>query len=343
MKKKLLALTLVLTLFISVFSISFSAEAANEGLLGDADGDGAVTTNDALLVLRYAAGIEDTLTEEAKVRCDINEDGYITLFDARKILRGAAGLANLEPTGLFKGFYTANGTDIETKEELLEYFNTNINKVKTERYGFIKLPQEEDMQSLEFSEATVLGRPTENAADLIKRIMAVVNENDDDSADETLVVQGNSSKNIMSIEGETYVSALTISDIYGARAEYDAARDIIKITIALPDTEKCDLFDSSYVRAFNTENLLAATGGVVKSIFQNGYVAGSETVHYKNAVLVAEFEKSTGYLVSYTTSYETEVYIDKAQFSAIYTLKDINYKTVNTVEYIDFVCDREEY
>ena len=103
MKKKILALALVLSVVVSVFSIGLTTNAAS-ALWGDANGDGKVTTGDALIVLRVAAGIEDNLSAEAKRLCDVNEDGYITLFDARKILRAAAGLINLQPTGAFSGF-----------------------------------------------------------------------------------------------------------------------------------------------------------------------------------------------------------------------------------------------
>ena len=107
MKKKILALVLVISFVMSMFALSFTSSAVST-LKGDANGDGELSTNDALLVLRVAAGIEDSLSTEAKSLCDIDGDGYISLFDARRILRAAAGLTNLEPTGAFQGYTDEN-------------------------------------------------------------------------------------------------------------------------------------------------------------------------------------------------------------------------------------------
>lgn len=332
MKKKLLALTLVLTIVMSVFSMAVTTNAASSGLRGDADGDGKITTTDALLVLRAAAGIEDTLSAETKILCDVNEDGVISLSDARKILRGAAGLINLEPTGAFKGFY--GGGYFSSEEELVEYFNTNINKVKSQKYGFTSL-KDVEMQKFEYTSAKVLGAvETKNTDDIIQAIFDTAGS---DSDTEELVVYGTSSTNKMSVEGKTYVSALTAADVLGSKAEYDASRGVITITLAIPDSEKCDIMDSSYIKVFNTENLLGATETTLNSIL-TGIAEGTEVVHYKNAVLVAEFEVATGNVTNYQTTYETNVYIDEAQ-NGIITLEGVTYETKNTVDYIDFCYD----
>lgn len=332
MKKKLLAFVLVLTLVTSVFSIAVTTSAVSGGVRGDADGDGKVTTNDALIVLRVAAGIEDNLSNETKVLCDVNEDGVISLFDARKILRGAAGLINLEPTGAFKGF--SGGNLFNSEEELVEYFNTNINKIKSERYGFTTL-KDVEMQKFEYTSAKVLGTvETENTDNIIQAIFDTVGS---DSDTEEYVIYGTSSLNKMSVEGKNYVSALTAADVLGSKAVYDETRGTVKITIAIPDSEKCDIIDSSYIKVFNSNNLLGATETTLNSIL-SGVAAGTEVVHYKNAVLIAEFEVATGNVVSYETTYETEVYIEKAQ-SGIITLEGVTYKTKNTVDYIDFCYD----
>ena len=60
-------------------------------LLGDIDGDKEVTSGDAILALRYAAGLEDP-TEERKIAADVDRDGSLTAGDAILILRYAAGL-----------------------------------------------------------------------------------------------------------------------------------------------------------------------------------------------------------------------------------------------------------
>ena len=67
------------------------AAKAVEVLLGDIDGNGKVTAEDARLALRASAGLEG-LTEEQIKAADMNKDGKITSEDARLILRAAAGL-----------------------------------------------------------------------------------------------------------------------------------------------------------------------------------------------------------------------------------------------------------
>lgn len=60
---------------------------------GDANNDGSVNMTDALLVLRYAMGLVDTLTNEAAA--DVNGDGSINATDALLILRASMGLIEL--------------------------------------------------------------------------------------------------------------------------------------------------------------------------------------------------------------------------------------------------------
>ena len=60
-------------------------------LMGDADGDGEVTEDDALLTLRRSIGLE-SFTKEQDARADMDGDGKITAADAREILRKSAGM-----------------------------------------------------------------------------------------------------------------------------------------------------------------------------------------------------------------------------------------------------------
>ena len=65
-------------------------EPESKSLWGDADGDGEVTTADALLLMRYLIG-SDTIDEENLELCDVNGDGKIDLMDALLIMRKAMG------------------------------------------------------------------------------------------------------------------------------------------------------------------------------------------------------------------------------------------------------------
>lgn len=62
----------------------------NEGvdIIGDANGDGKVTTADVVLVMKKAAGWNVTIDEG---QADINDDGYVTTADAGMIMKRIAG------------------------------------------------------------------------------------------------------------------------------------------------------------------------------------------------------------------------------------------------------------
>ncbi len=60
-------------------------------IMGDVNGDGQVTSADALLVIRYALGTT-TLTDEQRLHADVNGDGKIDNTDALLIMRLALGI-----------------------------------------------------------------------------------------------------------------------------------------------------------------------------------------------------------------------------------------------------------
>ncbi|MCL2514053.1 MAG: dockerin type I repeat-containing protein [Oscillospiraceae bacterium] len=90
MKKIILtAIGLILALCAVMF-FAFSGS-AKEQMLGDVSGDGEISADDARLVLRYVAKLQD-LTEEQKKAADVDNDGVIDAADARLILRVVAKL-----------------------------------------------------------------------------------------------------------------------------------------------------------------------------------------------------------------------------------------------------------
>lgn len=60
-------------------------------LVGDANGDGQITADDAIIVARYAAGYGDYKKKYDWDICDMNRDSYVTADDAIIIARYAAG------------------------------------------------------------------------------------------------------------------------------------------------------------------------------------------------------------------------------------------------------------
>lgn len=66
---------------------------AAQGLIGDVDFDGAITTTDALTVLRYSLGITQ-LSDVQLARADYNGDGHVDALDALMLMRFALGTIN---------------------------------------------------------------------------------------------------------------------------------------------------------------------------------------------------------------------------------------------------------
>ena len=83
----LLALVLVVTAIPMGGIIAFAEEMTP--LMGDANGDGAITAIDARIALQAAAGLRD-LDDATRSLVDMNGDGKVTAIDAREILRLAA-------------------------------------------------------------------------------------------------------------------------------------------------------------------------------------------------------------------------------------------------------------
>jgi hypothetical protein len=73
---------------ISVFALTILAITATaEGIKGDVNGDGEITSVDALLALKMSVG-----KIQPNAIADVNDDGRITSFDAFKILQMAVGI-----------------------------------------------------------------------------------------------------------------------------------------------------------------------------------------------------------------------------------------------------------
>ncbi len=104
--KKVISVVLVAVMVLSLSVVAFAAK------LGDVDGNGKVTSADALLVLQAAAG-NKTLTADQQKKADYNKDGSVSAIDARKILQVVAGLLPEEEmtTNTPPGVGTGEGDD----------------------------------------------------------------------------------------------------------------------------------------------------------------------------------------------------------------------------------------
>ena len=68
------------------------------GLLGDVDGDGNITSADALTILRASVGLSSLSPEQTKL-ADVDGDGNVTSADALLVLRHSVGLSSNENIG----------------------------------------------------------------------------------------------------------------------------------------------------------------------------------------------------------------------------------------------------
>ncbi len=115
---KLVAVCLTLAMIFGVFSIVPFSESAAEGdasptVIGDVDGDGEVTVNDATLIQYYLAELA-TLNDAQKFVADVDDDGDVTVNDATMIQYYLAELVdgfNKQPAPVEDTVYVVAGTE----------------------------------------------------------------------------------------------------------------------------------------------------------------------------------------------------------------------------------------
>ncbi len=78
--------------------VSSSIPESSENKYGDADGDGTITANDALMILRYTVSIGE-LSENRLVASDVDGDGQVTANDALSVLRFTVGISDKNKIG----------------------------------------------------------------------------------------------------------------------------------------------------------------------------------------------------------------------------------------------------
>ena len=341
MSKKIISVLTILVLVVSIMSTAINAFAIIEKdvLFGDVDGNGATDTVDARLALMSAAGIKAITDEEALKRADINSDGVVTLFDARQILRSVAGIVSLQPTGAFYGFtgYKDDTINVSSPEAAIAVFNTFLNRIKTEKPGFTR-SEAADVINFNIEEVKFVGIDFGNSAEsLAQEIKAlIVTETEPEEAQ--TIVKGLNCDNAMSVETADYVSKLNADDVYGITVTY--AEGVMTISVALADCEIDSLSQSAYADVFNTELIVEDSENILEKVFSVSDLSDAKRKDARNAVLTMSFDTATGDVISYTTTYETDMYILQANMgiSSILSaeLKGIQYGTRKTVVYDNF-------
>lgn len=341
MKNKIISVIIVTVMLITLISTSMSASAIVDATIsyGDVDGNGTIDTIDARTALMVASGLKEITDADAFERADINNDGYITLFDARQILRGVTGLVSLQPTGAFSGFkgYSDGNLNISSPEAAMAVFNTCLNRVKTEFPGFTR-SEASDISNFTIKEVSLVGINFGNSAESVAQMIKdmIVSESEPEEAQ--IIVKGTNSFNAMSAESKDYVSKLTANDVYGVDVSYDV-EGYVTIKVALPDGEIDNLSQTAYGKAFNTDIIQEDTDNVLINVFDSNTPEDAKTKTIKNAVLTLVID-TAGNVVSYTTTYETDLFLAESTFgvSSILSaeLTGLRYTTKVTVTYDDF-------
>lgn len=72
---------------------TYIIELEKEVVFGDIDGNGQITLDDAIKILRIVSGVEPPIAEADVFYCDINSNGILDLNDARAVLKRNADIA----------------------------------------------------------------------------------------------------------------------------------------------------------------------------------------------------------------------------------------------------------
>lgn len=129
--RRFLAIVIAVVVAISMVTVSFAR------YKGDINDDGAVNSNDALMVLKYAVG---SLSEIDNSVADMDGDGQVNSNDALSILRTSVG--SLDKVEIEEAPETPdtpdNPTVPQSKEDIITLYNAAINKVVDEKAGYSK-------------------------------------------------------------------------------------------------------------------------------------------------------------------------------------------------------------
>lgn len=351
MFKRFVTVLTVVSLLFSVMSLGFVSNAAytDETLYGDVNGDGVVDTKDARSALELASGLALLEDESQLARSDVNFDGYITIFDARQILRGAAGLATLQPSGAFSGF--DGGGIFGNEESLVAVFNGYLNKIKvveSEDYKYIaatitkteadQLDDSEDGFNIAEVElpAFSFGTSAEGVAEMVRNSLT----EDDKENVSTVIPSGDYMYSEMSVEGEDYVSNLSVYDVFGSRASFDTESGQLTIEIAIPDTEIEMANQSAYAKVLNTSDMIAEQNTTLTKLLKISSGEAAMLREFKNCVLKIVVDTAANNVILYTVSYQSDVYVSQTTVGIGNTLsaklKGIKFKKNHSIKYEDF-------
>lgn len=346
MFKRFITILTIVSLLCSIMSMSFTATAyyEEEILYGDVDGDGSLTTEDARLALRMASGGVLPEGEVQLKRADVNFDGAVTLFDARQILRASVKLANLQPSGAFSGFEAVGISNI-SEDEVISYFNKCLNNLKIvngedDKKIAVTILKSKETNLVELDIKTVevpifdFNASAESVTAEVEKSLT----SEEEEIEYTTISSGAGQYDLLSVEGEDYVSTLSVNDVFGTRVSLDGT--IMTIEIALPDTEIETSNQSAYAKVINTTDLIAEQDTTLMKLMKASSGETATFREFKNCVLKAEIDIMTGHVQLYSVNFESHVYVAQTNFGlsslSLAKLKDITFQKNHSIIYQDF-------
>ena len=159
--KKVFALLLSLVMMLSCFAVCAFAE--DSVLLGDVDGDGKVSIDDARMVLRMASGIEN---EDITV-ADLDGDGYVTVEDAIKTLYEATNIGGV----IIPDKNGDNFLDDKATNEFIKLIANKYNLDPASLVAIYSVPDSGTNYVLQFGNTgTALNKKYEKSADNLVKV-----------------------------------------------------------------------------------------------------------------------------------------------------------------------------
>ena len=164
---------------------------------------------------------------------------------------------------------------------------------------------------------------------------------EDDKENESIVIPfGSDDFSLVSVEGENYVSKLSVYDVFGSRASYDIELGQMTIEIALPDTEIEMANQSAYASVLNTADMITEQNTTLMKLMKASSGESAMLREFKNCVLKIVVDVATNNVLSYTVSYQSKVYVAQTNFGigslSAAKLKGIEFEKDHLIRYEDF-------
>ena len=305
--KKLVTAILVCALMLSAFACAFGASALETVCIGDTNNSGTLEVADARLALRIASKLQAPSQGQLE-RADIDGNGVIDLVDVEGILCAALGIRRYQRTGAFFGF--DGGGYFDTPEELLEYFNYNLNEIKNQDAGFIA---ESDASVSSFAMKDIVFRGyVFESPDVFEEMLKNELTSSFKSEDPIMYVLGSDNDYAIEAVGQDYVSKLGVNDVCGVKAEYDEVNEELTVSVALYDISlQAAAVNEGYAKALNVNNMNVVSAGTVTRLFGDR-LSTPAVQEYNGVTLTAKFHEPTGRTVFYEVAYNNDVYIASA-------------------------------